>query len=254
MSDGPASFGELLRKLRIASSCSQSELAERSGLSVRGISDLERGARHVPRLETVRMLAEALVLGEDDRAALLAAARPGLARPSHAGQPPTASTSLPVPLTRLIGREAELTALRARLTSDAERLVTLTGPGGSGKTRLAVGLAMRVRELFADGVVFVDLSPLIDPTLVVPTIAAALGVREVVGPALARDAGHIPRIKAATARPGQLRAGSRGGAGHRRTPGGKSRLVVLATSREPLRVRGEQELPLLPLPVPAADD
>ena len=91
MSDSLASFGELLRNLRIASSCSQSELAERSGLSVRGISDLERGARHVPRLETVRMLAEALVLGEDDRTALLAAARPVLTRPSDAGQLPTDS-------------------------------------------------------------------------------------------------------------------------------------------------------------------
>ena len=253
MSDGPASFGELLRKLRIASSCSQSELAERSGLSVRGISDLERGARHVPRLETVRMLAEALVLGEDDRAALLAAARPGLARPSHAGQPPTASTSLPVPLTRLIGREAELTALRARLTSDAERLVTLTGPGGSGKTRLAVGLAMRVGELFADGVVFVDLSPLIDPTLVVPTIAAALGVREVTGQPLRETLAtflaskrlllvldNCERVLAVAPDIAALLAESPG-------------LVVLATSREPLRVRGEQELPLFPLAVPETE-
>jgi predicted ATPase/DNA-binding XRE family transcriptional regulator len=253
VSDSLASFGELLRNLRIASSCSQSELAERSGLSVRGISDLERGARHVPRLETVRMLAEALFLGEDDRTALLAAARPVLARPSDAGQPPTASTSLPVPLTRLIGREAELTALRARLTSDAERLVTLTGPGGSGKTRLAIGVAMRVRELFADGVVFVDLSPLIDPTLVLPTIAAALGVREVSGQPLRETLAtflaskrlllvldNCERVLAVAPDIAALLAESPG-------------LVVLATSREPLRVRGEREFPLLPLAVPETD-
>jgi len=80
VSEGTASFGDLLRQLRSAASLSQEELAARGGLSVRGISDLERGARHAPRLETVRMLADALSLGEGDRAALLAAARPGLLR------------------------------------------------------------------------------------------------------------------------------------------------------------------------------
>jgi len=68
-----------LRRYRLAAGSSQETLAERSGLSVRGISDLERGARRFPRLETVRMLADALQLAEPDRAALLAAARPGLA-------------------------------------------------------------------------------------------------------------------------------------------------------------------------------
>ena len=64
MSEGTASFGDLLRQLRSAASLSQEELAARAGLSVRGISDLERGARHAPRLETVRMLADALDVGE----------------------------------------------------------------------------------------------------------------------------------------------------------------------------------------------
>jgi transcriptional regulator with XRE-family HTH domain len=121
MSERRTSFGELLRHLRSGAALSQEALAERASLSKRGISDLERGARQAPRLETVRLLANALVLSDADRTALLTAARPVLARPGAAGLAPTASRSLPVPLTRLIGREPELTALRARLGSDEER-------------------------------------------------------------------------------------------------------------------------------------
>src|SRR5215218_9144424 len=76
MSDTRASFGDELRRLRSEASFSQEELAERAGLSRRGISDLERGARHRPYLSTVGMLADALALGPDDRLALRAAARP----------------------------------------------------------------------------------------------------------------------------------------------------------------------------------
>src|SRR5215204_2428292 len=77
-------FGDLLRQHRTAAALSQEELAERAGVSVRALSDLERGVHRAPRLETVRMLAEALALGEDDRAHLLAMARP-VAEPSASG-------------------------------------------------------------------------------------------------------------------------------------------------------------------------
>src|SRR4051794_40811748 len=104
MSQRTASFGDLLRHLRSAAALSQEDLAERAGLSRNGISDLERGARLVPRLETVRRLADALALGDDDRTALLAAARPA---PLRSGLPgaPAYRGALPTPLTRLIGRE-----------------------------------------------------------------------------------------------------------------------------------------------------
>ena len=71
MSADRASFGDLLRRLRSAASLSQEALAERASLSRRGISDLERGARQAPRLETVRLLADALSLSDVDRTALL---------------------------------------------------------------------------------------------------------------------------------------------------------------------------------------
>src|SRR5215213_1576680 len=178
MSDDPASFGDMLRRLRSAAGLSQEDLAERAGLSRNGISNLERGATPAPRLETVRLLADALELSEDDRATLLAAARPTLFAGAHAGLSRPVLTSLPSPLTRLIGREMDVEMLRDWLQDDAVRWLTLTGPGGVGKTRLAIEVASVLHETFPDGVVFVDLTPLTDPDLVVPTVAAALGVRE----------------------------------------------------------------------------
>ena len=151
MNERTASFGDLLRQVRSAASLSHEELAARAGLSVRGISDLERGARYAPRLETVRMLADALALGEDDRAALLAAARPAILQGDREDHARPMVLSVPVPLTRLIGREAEIKAVRATLQREDVRLVTLTGVGGTGKTRLAIAVAVGLGEVFPDG-------------------------------------------------------------------------------------------------------
>jgi transcriptional regulator with XRE-family HTH domain len=79
-------FGDLLRRYRVAAGLTQAELAERAGLSVRGINDLERGARHTPRKETVALLADALRLTDDERARFTSASRPTPA--SHANATP----------------------------------------------------------------------------------------------------------------------------------------------------------------------
>src|SRR5215217_3648870 len=113
MSPTTTTFAELLRQLRTAASLSQEDLAERAGLSLRGISDLERGLRRAPHLSTVRMVADALALGPDDRKSLLSAARPETLPDSAAG--PFARVPLPTPLTSLIGRKQELTDLIALL-------------------------------------------------------------------------------------------------------------------------------------------
>jgi predicted ATPase len=93
-----------------------------------------------------------------------------------AGTAPLAA--LPAPLTGFVGRERELASLRARLRDPEVHLLTLTGPGGVGKTRLAVEVATRLVDAFPDGVVFVDLAPLSHPDHLVPAIARALGLRD----------------------------------------------------------------------------
>ena len=125
------------------------------------------------------MLADALALDDGDRQELLAAARPTLLGAVSSGPAPPAVVALPTPLTRLICRESEIQALLATLRHDDVRLLTLTGPGGTGKTRLAIAIATELQDAFPDGIFFVDLAPLTDPALVVPTIASTLGVREV---------------------------------------------------------------------------
>src|SRR4051812_16294952 len=84
--------------------------------------------------------------------------------------------SPPIPRTRLIGREIELTTALTLLLDDAVPLLTLTGPGGVGKTRLALAIVPEVVEHFADGEFFVDLAPLVDPALVPAAVAAAIGL------------------------------------------------------------------------------
>ncbi len=136
-------FGSIMRELRVAAGLTQEDLADRTGLSVRGISDLERGERTRPHFETVRLLADALDLDPIQRSVLVAAARlPHAAPPAEITYPLTVIASLPIPATRLIGREREIAEAVELLDHGDLRLLTLTGPGGVGKTRLALEVAV----------------------------------------------------------------------------------------------------------------
>jgi predicted ATPase len=99
-------------------------------------------------------------------------------RPATMIPVPGEPVRLPVPLTGLVGRGQELGSIERMLRDASVRLLTLTGPGGIGKTRLAIAAAGRVSDAFPDGVLFVDFSPVHDPSLVPHTIAQALGVRD----------------------------------------------------------------------------
>jgi predicted ATPase len=159
---------------------------------------------------------------------------------------------LPAPLTRLIGREDELDEAVRMLTS-GDRLVTITGPGGIGKSRLAIDAARAAEGAFPDGVAFVDLAPVRDPSFVMTAIARALGIRdtgdspidEKLNVAL-RDRrillllDNVEQVVEAAPRITALLA--------------RSRASVLATSRILLRVGGELSIDLGPLPQEAAVD
>src|SRR5215467_11192837 len=177
---GATSFGDLLRRFRLAAGLTQEELAERAGLSRRGITDLERGARTSPRRETLALLITALGLVGDDRAKFVATARRRSFAPAASPRKTldTHQHNLPVQSTSLLGREEQVAALTALLRRADVRLVTLTGPGGIGKTRLAMQVAADLLDDFPDGVWYVRLSGLSDPALVLPTVAQTLGLRE----------------------------------------------------------------------------
>ncbi|MDQ6673061.1 MAG: helix-turn-helix domain-containing protein [Chloroflexota bacterium] len=149
-----ATFGALLRQHRLAAGISQAALAERAGLSLRGVSDLERGARRAPYPDTVRRLADALHVSDSDRAGLLVA-RWRAAQLPHAGSGPG---SLPIPLTSLVGRDDAVNDVQRLLQGC--HLLTLTGPGGIGKTRMALEVARRVDSGYADGIALARLDAL----------------------------------------------------------------------------------------------
>ncbi len=164
-------FGPLLRDLRLAAGLSQEALAERAALSPQAVSALEGGRRRVPRRETVEALANALRLDGESALALAAASRRG-----REALPAAAPLDLPPMPAPLLGREVELRELAARLVEPVVRLLALVGPGGVGKTRLALQVAIDAAAHFPDGVAWVDLSPVRDAELVAVTIAARLGV------------------------------------------------------------------------------
>jgi predicted ATPase/DNA-binding XRE family transcriptional regulator len=242
----PGAFGAQLKALREAAGYTQEELATIAGLSVHAVSALERGERRRPHVDTVRALSAALDLTAAVRDALL-----GCARASRGETHTQRAMSLPVPLTVLLGREADLQTLRLWLDDSGIRLMTLVGPGGVGKTRLAVQLAHTVAEEGSTAVVFVSLAAIRDSAFVAQAIGEALGLADVTAldlPARARQAcenttllviDNFEHMLDAAPLVAQLLITV--------TP-----LRVLATSRAPLRIRGEHEFAVGPLALDAA--
>ena len=134
----------MLRELREAARLTQEELATRAGLTAKAVSALERGERKRPYPHTVRSLADALKLSEGERAVLTEAIPSRSVNvPAPVEAATTPPSSLPASLTPLLGREREVAEIVGLLGQGAIRLVTLTGPGGIGKTRLGIEAAQK---------------------------------------------------------------------------------------------------------------
>jgi predicted ATPase/DNA-binding XRE family transcriptional regulator len=240
--EGEFPFGRELRVQRRAAGLSQEALAERAGISTDAIAALERGRRRQPRAYTVRALSDALGLG----AAAAARLQDALERdPSPA--------PLPERVRPMIGRDDERHRL-VDLLSGPARTVTLTGPGGVGKTRLALSVAHHLAESGRAAVHWIWLGPVSDPQLVPTAIATAIGARDVPDAdpidAVVERIGAVPTVlvldncehlvDAIVAWCATLLA--------------RTQVVrVLATSREPLGIMGELVRPVAPLPVPPGD-
>jgi predicted ATPase/DNA-binding CsgD family transcriptional regulator len=249
---GTPTLAELLRQQRTAAGLTQEELAERARISVRAISDLERGVRRAPHKDTLRRLADALNLSEDDCALLFESVRE--TRRAEAASPSTAPTGvfsrdLPVALTPLVGREHEEAAIAHLLLRDDVRLLTLTGPAGIGKTRLATQTALDHGSRFAN-VVFISLAAISEHSLVLPVIAQALGLHE------QADQPVIDQLSAFLFRRELLlvldnfEQVAQAGPDIAQLLAACPQVKALVTSRVALRVRGEHEFPVPPLDTP----
>ena len=240
-------FAELLKQYRARARVSQEELAERAGVSLRAVSDLERGINRTPRNATIRLLAEALRLSEPEQAAFAAAARGEVLPPTA---DPAPAHNLPPQLTSFIGRAQDVAAVVRLLQRPDVRLLTLTGPGGVGKTRLALRAAEELLPSFADGVRFVDLASIAEPEQVISAIGQTVSFQET--PARSAIEGlkehlrdhqmllvldNLEQVVLAASLIARLLVAC-------------PRLKALATSRVRLRVSVEHTYPVAPLTLP----
>jgi predicted ATPase/transcriptional regulator with XRE-family HTH domain len=251
-------FRALLRRLRMAAGLSQEALAEKARISAAAVGAYERGLRTAPHRDTVALLADASQLEKEQRHEFEAAARKKIAfpaPPSPAGEHPhdaSARDNLPLPATPFLGRQSEHEEIARLLATN--RLVTLTGAGGIGKTRVALTVASTYRGAKRDGVWFVSFGSLNNDANVLTHVATVLGI---VAPSVDTD---VMDAFAAQIKTREMflvldncehvadTVGALVAAILRTCPS----ISMLATSRERLRVSGEAIFRVPPLPVPAA--
>ena len=246
------SFGDLLRRFRVAASLTQEALAERCRISPATIAAIEQGRRNAPRLSTVRLIAEALELSTADREVLARAADDGGAADAGAvaARPPPGTgaglvAGLPTARTSFIGRDREQAMVLAALADN--RVVSLVGPGGVGKTRLAARAAEAAAASYPFGAVFVDLVP-VREGFVSQAVAALLGVIE--GPGRSLDSAlqdHLARGQSLLVLDNCEHLLEVVAPFLEKLLANCADLAVLATSRERLAISGERTVTVPPL-------
>ncbi len=242
---------------------SQAELSKRSRVAKATINRWIHGASvHPYYREGLLNVAAVLNLHRVEADRLLQAAGlgtlEGIARTAEPGELKLLSrwtfpvvNNLPADLTSFVGRELERWDV-AELLCDADvRLVTLTGPGGSGKTRLALRLARDVLDVFPDGVFFVPLAAVTNPSLVMQTIADTIGLRDVPDVSLSARLSAWLKSRRVLLVLDNLERLIEAGPGLVELLSDAAHLKILATSRVPLHLTGEHERPVPPLPLPS---
>ena len=242
-----STLGELLRSHRERRGLSQEELAAQAEppLTSETISNLERG-RTRPYRHTVEAICAALALNEAERAAVWSAWR------AAQGErvPATGEIAAPPRDGPLIGRERELEALQRRVLRPDVQLLTLTGTGGVGKTHLALALLERIADQFHGAVSFVDLSPLRDPHLVLPTIGRTIGIRDSGGRSVSQLLVDVLQQRRELIVLDNFEQVLDAAADVARVLGQCSHVKIIVTSREPLGVLREHIFVVPPLEVP----
>ena len=275
--DEKVTFGPWLRQRRRSLGLTQEELAERAACSLVTIRKMESGERR-PSRQLAELLADCLAIPAEEREQFVAFARQselalqGVAPPRIAPAPllpvPPARPlpplphesisppiiSLPAPMTNLLGRDADIASVSDMLLRQSARLITLTGPGGTGKTRLAIAIARHLAAnhptAFPDGYYFVDLAPLTEPGLFLPALAEALGVVDSgeADPIIAvREHLRSKKVLLVLDNFEQIVEAAIDLAEIMQAAGGVSALI---TSRTLLHVYGEHEYPVAPLAMP----
>jgi predicted ATPase/DNA-binding XRE family transcriptional regulator len=244
------SFGQWLKQRRKALDITREDLAQQIGCALSTLYKIEADQRR-PSKQIAALLGECLNIPPEERLAFVRFARAEAAENAApwgtAFHPPTNLTAQP---TLLIGRGEDVASIRKRLLRNEARLLTLIGPPGIGKTRLALAVADEIRDDFADGVFFVTLTPISDASLVLPTIATTLGIPDA-GPhttlerlkVFLRDKqmlvvlDNFEQILSAAPKIAELLSVC-------------PLLKLLVTSRSPLRIRQERQFPVSPLALP----
>ena len=262
-------FGEWLRSQRTARKLTREEFAQRVGCSIVMLRKIEEGERR-PSAQIAQLIANVLEIPADNRKTFIRVARGELGterlpHPSNAIHSPRISpipgsshNNLPILPTPLIGRQHELSKLRQLLSEPECRMLTLVGPGGIGKTRLAIDVAAQVLDMFTDGVYFVPLAPVSSPRYIVPVIADSIGF------AFQSVSSIEPKIQLLNYLEGKKILLLVDNVEHLLQEAGVeflgellsyvSQLKLLVTSREPVNLQGEWVLEVEGLPLPEAQN